>query len=303
MRTLVLTIGLVGCLSGVLAQEKRPGLLIVDGKGKEHAVQSWKFTAGVREMSWLAPPAKAKPATPKDGEAKRPVPRPTGPLAFEFREENSTNFVNGIVTLIPLAHLEELAFDDENQTVTAKVAGPADAEPIVLKGSTKYRGINKVAIEVEIPRGDMGIASVTFRGGVPNGIQRVKLLSAKPAAPVKPPAITLVAADENKSVHKVSDLKVLYRDSDGRWQLSSTLMFKKTLKVDLGKIKSLKISREQADRCEVIFADGEELSLTLLKTVTLDDQRLLLEGLLATVPAGYKLFPLHTVTTVQFNTE
>ena len=42
--------------------------VVVDANGKEHKLKTWKFTAGTRHLSWLAPAKLAKkPFTPRNG--------------------------------------------------------------------------------------------------------------------------------------------------------------------------------------------------------------------------------------------
>src|SRR6266851_10492343 len=74
------------------------GAIIVDGTGKELALKKWALTAGTRKLSWLA----------KDGSA--------APEALVFRDVNSTLYVEGVVTLIPLERLESLTYDSAKQT-------------------------------------------------------------------------------------------------------------------------------------------------------------------------------------------
>ena len=47
--------------------------------------------------------------------------------------------------------------------------------------------------------------------------------------------------------------------------------------------------------------DGEENTLTLLKTVPVDDKPAALEGFVGRVPAGYRLFPVQALAEVQFD--
>ena len=52
---------------------------------------------------------------------------------------------------------------------------------------------------------------------------------------------------------------------------------------------------------DVALKDGNSDTLTLLKTITLDGKQATLAGFLGRVPAGYKLFPVHTFTEIQFD--
>jgi hypothetical protein len=83
-------------------------------------------------------------------------------------------------------------------------------------------------------------------------------------------------------------------------------MFRKTLKLDVNKLKGLKPAdsdQENGKSWHVTPKEGDEETLSLLTTVPLDGRAADLEGLLGRVPAGYKLFPLHTVAEVQFDGE
>src|SRR5262249_51920417 len=73
--------------------------VIIDGAGKEVRLKKWHIPAGTQKLTWLE----------KDGVV---------PEALAFRETNSTQFKDGVVTLIPLDRLESLTYDVEKQTVS-----------------------------------------------------------------------------------------------------------------------------------------------------------------------------------------
>jgi hypothetical protein len=291
-------------------------LVLIDSTGKEQKIKAWKFSAGTRHLTWLAPVVepKDKPAPdPKDKTGKAPVgkapavkPRPAiGPEAVEFRDEKSTTYVDGILTLVPLDRVRSLEFDEGTQTVTLKALA-ADGKEEVLKGTTKYRGINKFTIEAEVDKGDMGIAEIKFLGGLPKGFRAVTFPAPKaPAAPAQTGStVTFTVNDKQKITQQAQDVQALYRLADGTERLLPTLMFKKTLKVDLTKVKRLhavESAKPEENEWQVTFKEGEEQTLSLLKTITLDDKPMILEGFLGKVPAGYKLFPPHTVTDIVFD--
>src|SRR5271157_1719659 len=133
---------------------------------------------------------KAPPAEEKKGKAppKAAKLRPgVGPEALEFRDEHSTNFVDGILTLIPLKNIRSIDYDNDKQTVTVKViSAEKGAADEILTGATKFRGINKLTIEAEVDKGDMGIAELKFQGGVPKGIHALSF--PVPRAPAAMPA-------------------------------------------------------------------------------------------------------------------
>jgi hypothetical protein len=282
-------------------------LVIIDGAGKEQKIKAWKFSQGTRHLTWLAPAAKAEPepkAKDKNGKAAPIKPRPAiGPEALEFRDEHSTNFVDGIVTLVPLDRIRSLDYDADKQAVTLKVLASGGTEE-TLTGTTKFRGINKLTIEAEVDKGDMGVAEIKFLGGVPKGIRSLTFPTPK-AAPADKAGrtATITIADKQKIVQKAQELLPLYRLPDGSERLLPTIMFKKTLKIDIAKVTKLHLvegSKGEEVEWVVTSKDGEEQTLTLLKTITLDDKQAVLEGFLGRVPAGYKLFPPHTISEIQF---
>lgn len=295
----------VVCLGLLLAAEptKDRELVFTDAAGKERKITKWKFADGTSELSWLVPPA-AEPK--KNNPAKGKPQLPVGPEALRFRQEKSTGFADGILTLIPLDRLKSLEYDHEQQIVTAKVATADPAKDEVLTGTTRYRGINKLTIQVEVDKGDMGIAELRYQGGVPkNGIRGLRFSTAQaPAADKGRPARVTDTDKKEKTVHSVVDLQALYRVPGGRTRLLPLLMFKKTLKVDLGKVKKLTPGNGgtlKSPEWMVAFEDGEKQTLRLLLTIPLDDREAVLEGLLGRVPAGYQLFPIHTISAVEFD--
>jgi hypothetical protein len=285
-----------------------PGtLVVIDANGKEQKLKAWKFSIGTRRLTWLAPPGDEPKEKEKDKsrvEARKPVP--AGPEALEFRDEHSTNLTRGILTLIPLAQLRSIDYDNDKQTITVRIATSDKPEDdLKLQGTTKYTGENKLVIEAEVDKGDMGLAEVKFLGGTkkPGAIKGVRFPTPKAAAAAPATrAGKITAADKEKTVHKVSDLHVLYDQAEGKLQVLPTLTFKKTLKVDLGKVKKMKVrggNAKEGPECDVSFANGEEQTLTVLRDPQIDGKKALLEGLIARSKAGYLVFPLGTVAELQ----
>jgi hypothetical protein len=302
-----------GAALTVAADEPKPAdagtLVVIDSAGKDQKLKSWKFTAGTRALSWLAPAGADKDPFDKDNTADKKTPRPgrkpaAGPEALEFREENSTTFVDGILTLVPLARIRSIDYDDKDGVaVRVAVSDKAEADE-VIKGTTRFKQINKLTIEAEVDKGDLGVAEIKYLGGVPKGIRGLRFPAPKaPAAGTPGRGASVTVNDKQKGPYKILDLQPLYRFEDGSEQLVPTLLFKKTLKIDVAKLKKLRAAgdpeREGAP-LGVTLKGGEEETFTLLKTVTLNDKPAVLEGLLGRVPAGYKLFPLHTITEVEF---
>ena len=52
---------------------------------------------------------------------------------------------------------------------------------------------------------------------------------------------------------------------------------------------------------QVVLKDGTDENFTLLRTPTLDGKQLHLEGILARVPAGYRLVPIHALAGIDFD--
>ncbi len=293
-------------------------LIVIDGTGKEQKLKSWKLVAGVRPLAWLAPAGAEKDAKdePKPkGEKTKP---PAGPEALVFREENSTDFQDGVLTLIPVDRLRVIDYDNEKRTVAIRVAtGDKPVDDALLTGATKYLGVNRLTIEAEVDYGDMGIAAVKYMGGwtdkpsdkpndkpSANPIKAVRFPAPKPpaASPGSRPAFVVVEGKNN--VQKVADLQPLYQFADGEERLLPQLMFKKTLKIDVAKIQKITAVEgrvPEGKEMDVTLKDGNSDTLTLLKTITLDGKQATLAGVLGRVPAGYKLFPVHTFTEIQFD--
>ena len=80
-------------------------------------------------------------------------------------------------------------------------------------------------------------------------------------------------------------------------------MFRKTLKLDVGKLKTIVATGDEDDIVwQVTPRNGEESTLTLLTTTKIDGQDAELLGLVAKVPIGYKLFPLRRIVSIAFDT-
>jgi hypothetical protein len=282
-------------------------IVIIDSKGKENKLKSWEIVTGTRRLGWLAPPEKEpeekKPADKGDTDnppkrAPRPVAR--GPEALSFRDENSTGYVNGVLTLIPLDTIRQLDYDNEEHKVTVKVAGAKAEDDVTLTGTTKFAGTNKLTIEAEVDKGELGIASVKYLGGVKNGIQGIRFPTPKAApAPMGKPAMVTILDGKDKKTEKVFDVQALYLTGMGE-KSSPILMFKKTVKLDIGKVKKLVLSDDKSGDWTVTLKDGNEETFTLLDTGELDGKQAKLQGLLAKVPAGWKLFPLHCLGEIDF---
>jgi hypothetical protein len=286
------------------AEKKTGAILLVDAAGKEHKVTGYRITAGTRRLAWLAP-AKVAPDV-KAPKGKRPATATEGPEALVVRDDASIRFLEGVVTLVPLTQLRAVRFDAEKGTMTVVVAVSAKAEEDVsLSGTTKYKGINKLTLEAELDKGDAGVATLTYQGGVvKGGIRSVTFPAPKvEGGKAGRPAIVVSQDDDVKKTHKVSDLMALYRLPSGGEKLLPTLQFKKTLKLDFAKLETIAVSSDKDTESvwQVVQKDGDESSLTPLGTLPIDGQTATLVGLVGKVPAGYKLFPLRRIHTITFD--
>ena len=285
-----------------------PGtLVILDAAGKEQKLKTWKFTTGTRRLGWLAPAGEKAPDKGPAGE-KDVAPRrkpPAGPEALELRAEMKIEYVEGVLTLVPLDRLRSLDYDNDKETVTARVATGAkpDADE-VLTGTTKYRRINKLVLEAEVDRGEQGVAEIKFLGGLPRGIRGVRFPPPKApaAAPAGRPAVVVSADGDAKTTHKVADLLPLYQLADGSERLLPTLMFRKTLKLDVAKIAKIATTGNENDPSwQVTMKAGGDETLTLLPKVPYEGRQATLVGLVGRVPVGYKLFPVAAISAITFD--
>ena len=286
-------------------------MTILDAKGNERKLTKWKFLEGTRELTWLAPKAAPKNGEEKkEGEDKQPAPapeKPKGPDALIFREKNSTNFKEGILTLVPLSSLRSLTYDYEEKTATAKVATSEKAEDdITLTGSAaEFVGINTITIQAEVDLGDLGIAELKYRGGVKEGIQGLQFSAPKPWPAVKglTTRITINDDAEKPDPRKVKNLQVMYSTRTRQQVLSTKLFFRKTIKVDLSKLAGLKKADELGNDWELALSSGDTQTFTLLDPAMLDGQTVFFGGFLGQVPAGYQLYPKHVIKELKFGGE
>src|SRR5262245_48327472 len=189
-------------------------VVVVDSAGKEIKLTKVKFNTGTRKLGWL----------------------PEKTVALEVREPNSTVYLKGVVTLVPLASVESITYEPGKATVAVKgLSAP-------LVGSTEYKGFSTIGFE-----GDSGGVVGKFAGGVPkSGIKSVTFPGAKPLPERKPGALAWsVTVDQPKGgnpAHTVRDLKVLYALPGGVEQLADALPVRKgdPLKLD-GSLKRLEV--------------------------------------------------------------
>lgn len=274
-------------------------LIVVDAAGKEIQVKDWKFVLGTKHLSWLGEPVKAPD---KKGKKKAAAVVPSGPECLEFREEKTPAYANDITTFIPLSSLQRIDYDHDKKTVTVTLLTAGDKE-LKLVGPAKYVGINKFNIDGSVVSGNVSLSGeAKFQDGfLKAGIKGFRFPA--PAQAVAAPtgrAATIIALDKEKTKHNVADLVPVYKVAGG-YRAAPTLTFQKTVKVDFAKLVKLshlpaKDKKTTSLDFEVTLDDGMKQGLTLLEKTTLDDNQAgVLLGLVGKVPAGYRVFPAHTI--------
>ncbi len=284
-----------------------PPLVVIDSAGKEQKLKSYSFTAGIVRMSWLADPAddEEPPAKKEKGKPKRPKgpSLKEGPEALLIRDAEKIAFLEGVTTFVPLSQLKAVDFDAVNKTMSVTAATSKD--DVKLTGTTAYKGINKVALEADVDKGAAGVASVVYQGGVVKGnLKGLRFAAAKADAVAGRPA-TVESSDKGAMrTDKVFGLTPVYQMPSGRLQLDPTLLFKKTLRIDVAKVRKIKASKDDAE--DIVWnvslkGDDEESGFTLLTAGTIAGQDAKLHGLLARVPEGWRLFPIRRIVSVTFD--
>ena len=156
--------------------------------------------------------------------------------------------------------------------MTAHVAVGAKADDdATLTGPTGYKGINKVVLTAEVDKGDMGVAEFKSSAACRRESAGCAFLSAKapPTTPTGRTATVTTEYKEKKTTHKVADLQPLYRTASGE-QLSPVLWFRKTLKVDVSKIRKITANASEDEPAWTVTDKDGEQTLTPLSQ---DDDR------------------------------
>ena len=255
--------------------------------GDKVKLADWQFTHGTRHFS-----------LPGEGPAKPKSKTPAGPEYLEFREEKSTTFKNGILTLVPLTSIRKIEYDREKKTVSA-VAINDSGEDITLVGSTKFVN-NKITIEADAILDGLGSATVKFYGGIDKGLRSVAFPAPTPAEKVKGLEAVITADDKEKTKHTAFDVRPLFL-VNGQYQVMPYVMFKKTVKIDWDKVASLRFAppddkKKLSTEYQLTLKDGAEHMLTILTTVELEKKKTMtFVGLIGRVPVGYKLFHLDAI--------
>lgn len=269
-------------------------VIVTDLDGQEHRLTGVAFSTGTRRLTWLADPHGSDPDSR------------SGPLALAFREPNSTTYVNGVLTLVPLRHVESLRYDYERQLVTLSVKGAK--EPLI--GSLEYAGVNVLGITGRGDgqtrsfsagvRGQAAVRAVTFLDPVPvpqlppgaasRGWSVRLVVSKKTAGPEPPPLV-------------VRDLKPFVVLPGGAGKRLDGLPRRKgpplTFDAHLKRFEVLALDLDRgAAAAEIETADGSEQLVVIPLINDAEKPAATLAGLLGEVEVGYKLFPLHTVRTI-----
>ena len=291
MRQRVVTMMAVSLCIGLTAWADDPPAdtaTVTDAAGKEVKLVSFKPTAGVRRLAWLADPKS------QGDEARK------GPFALELREPHSTTFSKGVVTLVPLSGIESIRYDYDKHTMAVSVKGLT--EP--LAGTLQYKGINVLSFDA-----DVGGITGKFTGGVPGtGIKSIALRGAKPLA-ARPSGgaawnVQIVQPLANHPTLLVRNLKPLFAFPNGSEVLLDAIPARKGDAVSLTThgFKRLEIlavdPNTQLAALEVHPEDGAERVVMVPLTLEQDKKAATLVGLLGEVDAGWKLFPLHTIKVI-----
>ncbi len=260
-------------------------LVVPPTGGKEVKLIDWRFTQGVRSLAL-------------DGETVSKSS--AGTEYLEFREEKSTTYQAGILTLIPISSVKKITYDREKKMVATEVVS-ANGKTETLVGTTKYVGINKITLEADALLEGLGAATVKFQGGIDKvGLRSIAFPSPKPAREPKGETYLIQADDKEKTKHTVQDLQPLWF-ANGAYKVQSFMMFKRTVKVDIDKLAALKFipstdKKKISYDYVVTLKDGSSHTLTLLTTVDLDKKKsMTFAGLIGRTSIGYKLFPAHTI--------
>ncbi len=264
--------------------------------GTEHTLTGVTFSVGTRRLGWLADP-KGETADAK-----------LGPVAVALREPNSTTYAKGVLTLIPVKHLESAKYDYEKDIVSLAVKGVKD--PLI--GSLEYTGINVLGIA-----GKAEGKAATFTAGV-RGKTAVKVVAFPAPSPVQPVPKEAVGkgwsvklVQSKKAAAKmpeppvliVRNLKALVQSTGGGEQLIDGIPVRKGQPVPFDmNLKRFEMLATDLDTsiaaAEIELGAGPEKVIAIPLTTEQDKKVSTLVGFLGEVDAGYKLFPLHTVKAI-----
>lgn len=294
--------GVVLTGSAAVAQDGKT-LTVVDGSGKEHVLKSWKFAAGIKYLSWLAPAGAEDKAGDKEKVKGKKIGPQVGPEALEFTEGTTAPLKKRVLTYIPLANIRSIDFEPKKQGVSVRVVkSDKEADDEILDGLTGYAGVNALAITATTDLGDLGTASIEFKPGGTRGLLSVKFADPKPIAPVAGRAAIVKQQSKTQSSITAFDPQALYVTSSGLQRTSPILYFKDTIKLDLAKIQKLTAAGPSGIDFDVTLKSGQQTPLSLIDRPKNVDGKgdLVLEGLVGRFPGGYRFFPMATVGELEF---
>ena len=111
----------------------------------------------------------------------------------------------------------------------------------------------------------------------------------------------VIGEDKAKTRREIAEPSVLYQLPGGTTRLAPQLYFKKTVKIDLAKIASLRHvepedKKQTSYDFEVTLTAGAKHTLTLLTKVDLDGKKgATLLGVFGRTAVGYQPLPVHTI--------
>jgi hypothetical protein len=224
---------------------------VFDVEGKEIKLSGLKFGTGTRRLSWLADPK----GTTEDARK--------GPVAVEIREEYSTMFAKGVITLVEVSHIESIKYDFKEKSVSYTIKGLK--EP--LKGTTQYKGVPE-----------------TKATGTTWSVQIVQPKE-------KDPTLT------------VRNLKVMYQYPGYFERLETHIPVREDTQIPLnGGLKRFEVlatdNNTNRAAAEVETATGPKKIVIVPLTQETENKAGTLVGFLGEVDAGWKLFPLQTIKVI-----
>jgi hypothetical protein len=254
---------------------------VIDSGGKSLTLDKWSLTSGTRRIEGL--------------------PEKLGHEFLEFREEKSTDYHNGILTLVPIRALKQIDYDPEKKLAVVAVA--AENRDVQLTGTTRFKGINFLA-----GNGVSKAGPTKFQGGaIPKGGVRSLRFAAFEPVP-SPGKLGWLALASDKGEHALSNLGSLVRIGTGSRSFDH-LFFKVNVKVVPAKIVSMRRVESEDKKStvadfQVAWKAGGSHALTFHDVPPVADaQPTALVGLLGRVDVGYKVFPVHTLMSLRIASE
>jgi hypothetical protein len=263
---------------------------VFDVEGKEIKLSGLKFGTGTRRLSWLADPK----GTTEDARK--------GPVAVEIREEYSTMFAKGVITLVEVSHIESIKYDFKEKSVSYTIKGLK--EP--LKGTTQYKGLNALSFG-----GLVDGKATAFMGGPATGkgmtVKSVTFGGAKDVPETKATGTTwsvqIVQPKEKDPTLTVRNLKVMYQYPGYFERLETHIPVREDTQIPLnGGLKRFEVlatdNNTNRAAAEVETATGPKKIVIVPLTQETENKAGTLVGFLGEVDAGWKLFPLQTIKVI-----